>query len=109
MGPLHRQGRHQLTSGRAPARSAKCQAASWVSAGPYRLTKVERDRRYVLERVDSFGPATPSVKEGVLRVFPDVNTEVLALRSDDRSPRRPALAGPSRVRRRRGPAETFPR
>lgn len=60
--------------------------ADWVSAGPYKLTKVERGQRYVMERVTPFPLApngTPTVKEVVFRVFPDVNTEVLALRNGE--------------------------
>ena len=59
----------------------------WVSAGPYKLTKVERGQRYVLERVAKFPLApdggVPATKEVVFRVFPDVNTEVLALRNGE--------------------------
>ncbi|WP_283137464.1 ABC transporter substrate-binding protein [Rhizohabitans arisaemae] len=58
----------------------------WVSAGPYKLTKVERGQRYVMEAVENFPLAPggkPSVKEVVFRVFPDVNTEVLALRNGE--------------------------
>ncbi|MEV8639170.1 ABC transporter substrate-binding protein [Streptosporangium sp. NPDC051023] len=69
--------------GKAPSVQKFANDADWVSAGPYRLTKVERGQRYVLERVDSFGPAKPPVKEVVFRVFPDVNTEVLALRNGE--------------------------
>nr|MDT0658130.1 ABC transporter substrate-binding protein [Micromonospora sp. DSM 115978] len=60
--------------------------ADWVSAGPYKLTTVERGQRYVLERVESFPLApegVPTVAEVVFRVFPDVNTEALALRNGD--------------------------
>lgn len=58
---------------------------NWVSAGPYKLTKVERGQRYVLERVDSFPLVAggPKTKEVVFRVYPDVNTEVLALRNGE--------------------------
>ncbi|HVJ53374.1 MAG TPA: ABC transporter substrate-binding protein [Aliidongia sp.] len=58
----------------------------WVSAGPYRLVKVERGQRYVMERVDSYPMAPngrPTLDEVVFRVFPDVNAEVLALRNGD--------------------------
>jgi peptide/nickel transport system substrate-binding protein len=54
----------------------------WVSAGPFKLTKVDRGQRYVMERDDSFTPK-PTVKEIVFRVFPDVNTEVLAMRNGE--------------------------
>ncbi|RBQ19797.1 ABC transporter substrate-binding protein [Spongiactinospora rosea] len=71
---------------KAPSVQKFANAENWVSAGPYRLTKVERGQRYLMERVDSFGPAPggkPGVKEVVFRVFPDVNTEVLALRNGE--------------------------
>jgi peptide/nickel transport system substrate-binding protein len=59
--------------------------ANWVSAGPYKLTKVERGQRYVMERVESFPLVAggPKTKEVVFRVYPDVNTEVLALRNGE--------------------------
>lgn len=59
--------------------------SNWVSAGPYRLTKVERGQRYVLERVESFPlvEGGPKTKEVVFRVYPDVNTQVLALRNGE--------------------------
>ncbi|GIG85627.1 ABC transporter substrate-binding protein [Plantactinospora endophytica] len=57
----------------------------WVSAGPYKLTTVERGQRYVLERMENFPlvEGGPKTKEVVFRVFPDVNTEALALRNGD--------------------------
>lgn len=58
----------------------------WVSAGPYVLTNVQRGQSYTLERVDNY----PLVKGGkpkaakvVYRVYPDVNTEILALKNGD--------------------------
>ncbi|WP_422774932.1 ABC transporter substrate-binding protein [Plantactinospora sp. WMMC1484] len=59
--------------------------SNWVSAGPYKLTTVERGQRYVLERMENFPlvEGGPKSKEVVFRVFPDVNTEALALRNGD--------------------------
>ncbi|GII91736.1 ABC transporter substrate-binding protein [Sinosporangium siamense] len=71
---------------KAPSVQKFANDKDWVSAGPYKLTKVERGQRYVMERVENFGPAPggkPTVKEVVFRVFPDVNTEVLALRNGE--------------------------
>jgi peptide/nickel transport system substrate-binding protein len=58
----------------------------WVSAGPYVLKDVQRGQSYTMERVDNY----PLVKGGkpkaakiVYRVFPDVNTEILALKNGD--------------------------
>ncbi|MCF6475172.1 ABC transporter substrate-binding protein [Nonomuraea sp. MG754425] len=68
---------------KAPSVQKFANDANWVSAGPFKLTKVERGQRYIMERVDDFGPGTPAVKEVVFRVFPDVNTEVLALRNGE--------------------------
>jgi peptide/nickel transport system substrate-binding protein len=58
----------------------------WVSAGPYKLTKVERGQRYVLDRVTPYPLApggTPTLKQVVFRVYGDVNTQVLALRNGE--------------------------
>lgn len=60
--------------------------SNWVSAGPYRLTEVDRGQRYVMERVTPYPLApddTPTLKQVVFRVYPDVNTEILALRNGD--------------------------
>lgn len=58
----------------------------WVSAGPYRLTSVQRGQSYTLDRVDNY-PLVPGGKPGpakvVYRVYPDVNTEILALKNGD--------------------------
>jgi peptide/nickel transport system substrate-binding protein len=59
---------------------------NWVSAGPYRLTSVKKGESYRLEAVDSypFAPGgKPTLDEVEFRVYPDVNTEVLALRSGE--------------------------
>lgn len=58
----------------------------WVSAGPFVLTQVERGQRYVLEAVDSYPlveAGRPNLDRVVFRVYPDVNTQVLALRSGE--------------------------
>lgn len=60
--------------------------SDWVSAGPYVLTEVQRGQDYVLEKVDNYplvdaGEATAD--EIVFRVYPDVNTEILALQNGD--------------------------
>lgn len=68
---------------KAPSVQKFANDKDWVSAGPYKLTKVERGQRYIMDRVDDFGPGRPIVKQVVFRVFPDVNTEVLALRNGE--------------------------
>ncbi|PRX97277.1 ABC transporter substrate-binding protein [Allonocardiopsis opalescens] len=60
--------------------------SDWVSAGPYVLTEADRGQRYVMERVENFPLApegTPAVDEVVFQIYPDVNTEVLALRNGE--------------------------
>ncbi|MEV4755905.1 ABC transporter substrate-binding protein [Micromonospora sp. NPDC049559] len=60
--------------------------ANWVSAGPYRLTTVAKGQSYTLERVTPypFAPGgTPTVAKIVYRVYPDINTEILALKNGD--------------------------
>ncbi|NEE00332.1 ABC transporter substrate-binding protein [Phytoactinopolyspora halotolerans] len=60
--------------------------SDWVSAGPFVLTEVERGQRYVLEAVDDYPLAEDGrakVDRVVYRVYPDVNTQVLALRSGE--------------------------
>ncbi|WP_236791101.1 ABC transporter substrate-binding protein [Amycolatopsis sp. GM8] len=58
----------------------------WVSAGPYVLTSVQRGQSYTMKRVDNY-PLVPGGKgkaaEVVYRVYPDVNTEILALKNGD--------------------------
>lgn len=70
---------------KAPSVQKFANDADWVSAGPYKLVRVERGQRYVLERVESFPlvEGGPKTREVVFRVFPDVNTEVLALRNGE--------------------------
>lgn len=58
----------------------------WVSAGPYVLTDVQVGQSYTLERVEDYPlveGGTPFSAEVVYRVFPDVNTEILALQSGE--------------------------
>lgn len=60
--------------------------SDWVSAGPFVLTTVERGQRYVLEAVDTYPlveSGSPNIEEVVFSVYPDVNTEVLALQSGE--------------------------
>jgi peptide/nickel transport system substrate-binding protein len=60
--------------------------ANWVSAGPFVLTEVQRGQRYVMDAVDAYplvDAGRPQVDQVVFRVYPDVNTEVLALRSGE--------------------------
>ncbi|GAB3598216.1 ABC transporter substrate-binding protein [Kineococcus gypseus] len=61
-------------------------AGGWVSAGPYLLTEVQVGQSYSFERVDRYPlveGGTPIPAKVVYRVFPDVNTEILALRSGE--------------------------
>lgn len=58
----------------------------WVSAGPYRLTKMQVGQSYTMERVADYPlveGGTPVAAKLVYRVFPDVNTEILALQSGE--------------------------
>lgn len=58
----------------------------WVSAGPYRLTNVQVGQSYTLERVENYplvDGGTPGPESVIYRVFPDVNTEILALQSGE--------------------------
>jgi len=60
--------------------------AEWVSAGPYVLKTVQRGQSYTLERVADYPlveGGKPKAAEIVYRVFPDVNTEILALKNGD--------------------------
>lgn len=59
---------------------------NWVSAGPYNLTKVVPGYSYTLERVTPYPFApndTPIMKTINYRVYPDVNSEILALRNGE--------------------------
>lgn len=57
----------------------------WVSAGPYKLTKVERGQRYVMDAMNYplAEGGKPKIKKVTFRVFGDVNTEALALRNGE--------------------------
>lgn len=58
----------------------------WVSAGPYRLAEVARGQSYTLERVEPYPLAPggrPTLSKVVFKVYPDVNTEILALKNGD--------------------------
>jgi peptide/nickel transport system substrate-binding protein len=60
--------------------------SNWVSAGPYRLTKVAKGQSYTMERVTPYPLAPngePKVATVVYKVYPDVNTEILALKNGD--------------------------
>jgi peptide/nickel transport system substrate-binding protein len=72
--------------GKQPSMDEFANDADWVGAGPYRLASVARGQSYTLERVDSYPMApdgTPTLAKVVFRVFPDVNTEILALKNGD--------------------------
>ncbi len=58
----------------------------WVSAGPYRLTSVAKGQSYTMERVEPYPMAPggkPTLAKVVFKVYPDVNTEILALKKGD--------------------------
>ncbi len=60
--------------------------ADWVSAGPYVLDSVASGQSYTMKRVDSYPMAPngkPTLSQVVFRVYPDVNTEILALKKGD--------------------------
>ena len=58
----------------------------WVSAGPYKIARVDKGQRIVMERVEPypFAPGgKPTLEQVEFRVFPDVNAQVLALRAGE--------------------------
>lgn len=60
--------------------------SNWVSAGPYKLVNVAKGQSYTLERVTPYPMApngTPTMQKVVFRVYPDVNTEILALKNGE--------------------------
>jgi peptide/nickel transport system substrate-binding protein len=60
--------------------------SNWVSAGPYKLVSAVKGQSYTLERVTPypFAPGnTPTLAKIVYRVYPDVNSEILALKNGD--------------------------
>ncbi|WP_216699719.1 ABC transporter substrate-binding protein [Arthrobacter sp. H5] len=72
--------------GEAPSVAEFANDSDWVSAGPFVLTEVEDGQRYVLEATENYPlveSGSANVDEVIFRVFPDVNTEVLALRAGD--------------------------
>jgi peptide/nickel transport system substrate-binding protein len=59
---------------------------NWVSAGPFVLTNVVKGQSYTMEAVKSYPLApggAPKASKVVYRVYPDVNTEILALQKGD--------------------------
>lgn len=61
-------------------------SSDWVSAGPYRLSSIAKGQSYTLERVASYPMAPggkPTLSKVVFKVYPDVNTEILALQKGD--------------------------
>jgi peptide/nickel transport system substrate-binding protein len=61
-------------------------SSNWVAAGPYKLTGFKKGQSYTLERVTPYPMApngTPTLQKVVFRVYPDVNTELLALKNGD--------------------------
>jgi peptide/nickel transport system substrate-binding protein len=60
--------------------------AGWVGAGPFTLSKVQVGQSYELDRVDNYpivDGGKPIPAKVVYRVFPDINTEILALQSGE--------------------------
>ena len=60
--------------------------SDWISAGPYKLTSVAKGQSYTLTRVTPYPMApsgTPTVSKVVYKIYPDVNTEILALEKGD--------------------------
>jgi len=59
---------------------------NWVSAGPFVLTNVVKGQSYTMDAVKSYPLApggAPKASKVVYRVYPDVNTEILALQKGD--------------------------
>lgn len=57
-----------------------------VSAGPFNLSEIREGQYYVLERVDEWflsPEGKPYIEEIIYRVYPDVNTMVMALQSGE--------------------------
>ena len=60
--------------------------SGWVGAGPYTLTKYQVGQSYTMDRVSDYPLAPggePLAAKLVFRVFPDINTEILALQSGE--------------------------
>lgn len=78
----------QHVFGKAPsvATFANSGDGGWVGAGPYTLTKVQVGQSYEMDRVKNYPlvkGGTPIAAKLVYRVFPDINTEILALQSGE--------------------------
>jgi peptide/nickel transport system substrate-binding protein len=61
-------------------------SSNWVAAGPYRLTSFKKGQSYTMVRVTPYPMApngTPTLQKVIFRVYPDVNTELLALKNGD--------------------------
>lgn len=61
-------------------------SSNWISAGPYKLTSIAKGQSYTLDRVTPYPMApngTPTASKVVYRIYPDVNTEILALEKGD--------------------------
>lgn len=55
----------------------------WVSAGPYKLVSAIKGQSYTLDRVTPYplvSDGKPGPKQVVFKVYPDVNSEILALK-----------------------------
>ena len=60
--------------------------SDWVSAGPYKLSSIAKGQSYTLDRVAPYPMAPggkPTLSKVVFKVYPDVNTEILALKKGD--------------------------
>ena len=60
--------------------------SDWVSAGPFKLTNIAAGQSYTLKRVTPYPMApdsAPAAAKVVFRVYPDVNTEILALQKGE--------------------------
>lgn len=72
--------------GKQPKMDDFANSSDWVSAGPYRLASVAKGQSYTLERVEPYPLAPggkPTLAKVVFKVYPDVNTEILALKKGD--------------------------
>ena len=61
-------------------------SSNWVSAGPYKLVSAVKGQSYTMEPVTPYPFApnnTPTMKKIIFKVYPDVNTEILALKNGD--------------------------
>ncbi|MER7008208.1 ABC transporter substrate-binding protein [Dactylosporangium sp. NPDC000555] len=60
--------------------------ANWVGAGPFVLESATKGQRYVMKRNDKYPLAPggkPAVSKVEYRIYPDINTMMLALRNGD--------------------------